>query len=390
VSDKATNCPHCGYPMNTPTSTKPRVRNGKPTKLPNGFGSIHRLSGKRRNPYRVRKTDKWIFDPVTGKTKQLYITIGYYPTREEAMIALSNYNQNPYDVKTNGITFEEAYNIFLPDKLKTYKNQSSARNLYMAFNHSLPLHKTKLRDIRPAHLENCILSADISESSKQHMKSFYNNFYDWAVSNDLVDKNYAKMMFPLGNPIKPKQKTDEEKNPFTNQEVQWLWENIDNYRFIDVILIQIYGGWRKSELCDILVENVHLDECYIVGGKKTEAGINRIVPIHNDIIPLIQKRLREAETLNSQYLFNDTKSKTGLHFTDNKYGKRFEQIMNVMGSEHNTHDCRRTFATCANKCKIDEHILKKMIGHKDPDIIELYTKRYKEELKKEIDKIIFV
>ena len=39
VSDKAAACPHCGYPMNSPTSTKPRIRNGKPTKLPNGFGT---------------------------------------------------------------------------------------------------------------------------------------------------------------------------------------------------------------------------------------------------------------------------------------------------------------------------------------------------------------
>lgn len=31
VSDKAVSCPNCGYPMNTPSSTKPRIRNGKPT-----------------------------------------------------------------------------------------------------------------------------------------------------------------------------------------------------------------------------------------------------------------------------------------------------------------------------------------------------------------------
>ena len=99
ISDKATACPHCGYPMNTPTSTKPRVRNGKPTKLPNGFGCVYKLPGKRRNPFRAIKTDKWIYDPVTGKSKQVRFTIGYYPTREAAMIALSNYNENPYDIK---------------------------------------------------------------------------------------------------------------------------------------------------------------------------------------------------------------------------------------------------------------------------------------------------
>ena len=91
VSDKAAACPHCGYPISSPTSTKPRIRNGKPTKLPNGFGCIYKLSGKRRKSFAVRITNKWIIDPVTGKAKQTYINIGYYSTREEAMIALAEF-----------------------------------------------------------------------------------------------------------------------------------------------------------------------------------------------------------------------------------------------------------------------------------------------------------
>jgi hypothetical protein len=89
VSDKAVSCPNCGYPMNRPSSTKPRIRNGKPTKLPNGYGSIVKLSGKRSKPFRAVKTDKWVFDPVTRRSKQIRFTIGYYTTREEAMIALA-------------------------------------------------------------------------------------------------------------------------------------------------------------------------------------------------------------------------------------------------------------------------------------------------------------
>ena len=55
------------------------------------------------------KTDKWIIDPVTGKSKQIRSTIGYYQSREDAMIALANYNENPYDIKADSITFSEVY-----------------------------------------------------------------------------------------------------------------------------------------------------------------------------------------------------------------------------------------------------------------------------------------
>lgn len=113
--------------MNCPTNTKPRIRNGKPTKLPNGFGCIYKLSGKRRKPFAARKTDKWIIDPTTGKAKQTYINIGYYSSREEAMIALANFNENPYDIKADSITFSEVYEKWNEGYFPTLSNPSSIR-----------------------------------------------------------------------------------------------------------------------------------------------------------------------------------------------------------------------------------------------------------------------
>ena len=46
-------------------------------KLPNGFGSVYKLSGNRRNPYRAIITIRWEINKDTGKWKQLRQTIGY-------------------------------------------------------------------------------------------------------------------------------------------------------------------------------------------------------------------------------------------------------------------------------------------------------------------------
>ena len=78
-------------------------------RLPNGFGNVSKLSGKRRNPWRARKTVGWVMDEATQKVKQTYVTIGYYPTRQLALQALSEYNANPYDLDANKITFAEVY-----------------------------------------------------------------------------------------------------------------------------------------------------------------------------------------------------------------------------------------------------------------------------------------
>ncbi len=74
---------------------------------PNGYGSVYKLSGKRRNPFMASKTIGWTDDgnPVRK-------AIGYYPDRKSALMALAAFNQSPYDLINKNITFSELYEIF--------------------------------------------------------------------------------------------------------------------------------------------------------------------------------------------------------------------------------------------------------------------------------------
>ena len=79
-------------------------------KLPNGFGSIYKLSGKRRRPWVAAKTFGWQFDEEGQRSQsRSRQVIGYFATRQEAMTALVQYNENPYDLDSNKITFSEVY-----------------------------------------------------------------------------------------------------------------------------------------------------------------------------------------------------------------------------------------------------------------------------------------
>lgn len=73
-------------------------------KNPNGYGSVVKLSGNRRNPFCARKTVGW-----NEKGQPIYKPVGYYKTRQEAMIALAEYNRNPYDIDLSKITMKELY-----------------------------------------------------------------------------------------------------------------------------------------------------------------------------------------------------------------------------------------------------------------------------------------
>ena len=73
-------------------------------KLPNGYGSVHKLKGKRRKPWRARITDGFVYDLVEDKQVQKYKTLGYYETKQKALQALAAYNENPYDLDADKIT----------------------------------------------------------------------------------------------------------------------------------------------------------------------------------------------------------------------------------------------------------------------------------------------
>ena len=62
VSDKALFCPHCGFPLKGTKEQKRRYI-PKRMRLPNGFGRITEIKGKKlRKPFRVMVT--------TGKTTE--------------------------------------------------------------------------------------------------------------------------------------------------------------------------------------------------------------------------------------------------------------------------------------------------------------------------------
>ncbi|MEG0618711.1 MAG: hypothetical protein RR557_05315 [Bacilli bacterium] len=81
--------------------------------------------------------------------------LGYFITKEEALIALTNYHEYPYDINIDMITFEEVYKRWSEDHFKK-SSKPSFRTYISAFNHSKLIHKIKFVDIRPNYLEGTI------------------------------------------------------------------------------------------------------------------------------------------------------------------------------------------------------------------------------------------
>ena len=97
-------------------------------RLPSGYGSIYKLSGNRRKPYRVRITTGWEVDMETMKCNQVRKTIGYAKTRQEAIQMLAEYHHHPLDLNETRTTFYEVYERYYKEYLEPYEYDKKKKN----------------------------------------------------------------------------------------------------------------------------------------------------------------------------------------------------------------------------------------------------------------------
>ena len=114
-------------------------------KNPNGFGTVVKLSGNRRNPYAVRKT--------AGRNEKgypIYINIGYAPTREQGLIMLSEYNKSPWDIDGAKVTFAQLFELW-KEKRMPKLGSSNASSLCSAYKHCEKLYSMKYNQVKSYH-----------------------------------------------------------------------------------------------------------------------------------------------------------------------------------------------------------------------------------------------
>lgn len=340
-------------------------------KKANGNGSISKLSGIRRKPYIARVTLGW--DEKTGR--QIRKTIGTYVTQKEAQKALIDYLDNPYDLDLSNILFKDVYEKW--SKLKYPKVSHSAILGYQsAYNNVEKLHNMKIKDIKARHLQEAIDSCSKGQATKKKIKFLFGQMFAYAMQNDIITKDYSEFV-DIG-----KASEESKREPFSNKEIELLWKHIDDIEFIDTILIMIYSGFRIGELLELETKNIDLVNMTMTGGLKTEAGKNRLVPIHPKIFPLIEKRYNK----DNQYLIINFKGKKMKY--DNYYKEKFIPIMEQLNMKHRPHDCRHTFATLLSNANANATAIKKMIGHESYTTTEkIYTHKDIEELRKNVELI---
>lgn len=340
-------------------------------KLPNGYGAIIKLSGRRRKPYAVRITVGW-----TDDGKQIRKYLGYYKTRQEAIKALADYNENPLDLATRDITFADLYKKWL-----TLKERGKAVTVCnnAAFMQLSALHNMTFADIRKRHIQAVIDGSSLSHSSKSRMKVLCNQLFKYAIDQEIVTTNFAALV-----ELPPAEQSELHK-PFTSAELDTLWQNTGDTG-ARIALILCYTGLRATELIQIKTSDVDLENRYMRGGIKTMASKNRVIPIAQKILPFIERLYNpDAEYL----LMSPRDGKPILaydRFRDHLWNN--SAVLKSLPTKHRPHDGRHTCATLMDDAEISLKTRQLILGHSSQDITNrVYTHKTIQQLIDAIDRI---
>ncbi len=320
-------------------------------KSPNGWGSIKKLKGNRRNPYMVEKTIGYHIvnpdaPPEEQKVKRDYYIIGYYHTRQEAMMALAEYNKAP--TSTENWTFEKVY--------EEWSKGRDTKNYDSPYRYFEPLYKARFKDLKTMDLEQAILKSNAKPTTKRMMKTLLNQMYKYALKYDIVNVDYASR-FAIQTP-----QTKIVRRLYTHEEIDVLKTNVGSPVAM-ITLVQLYSGMRISEVlsCEVDRENN-----LFKGGVKTKAGKNRIIPIHSAIQNIEIPRM-----------------------TVDMFQKALKQFNVKHNLNHTSHDARVTFISKADGLMSDT-TLKLLVGHEIHDVTKkVYTKKTIEELREAVEKICY-
>ena len=335
-------------------------------KLPNAYGSVYKLSGKRRNPWVARKTVGWKQIPKKLRAYPIYEYIGYYPTKSEALQALASYNEDPYDLHAKTITFEEVYEKWSEIHYATIKNSNGYKAAYKT---SEPLHNMKFQDIKLDHLQKVVDESGKNTPTLKTLKNLWGLMYDYAVIHEIVNPDKREMVKYV-NISKPGNPNSFDRKPFSKKEIKTLWDAQESNQYLSVVLMLIYTGVRIGELLDLEKKDIHLDErWFYVKESKTESGI-REVPIAEKLVLFFEYWMTKDDC---DYLISTPDGKPFQY--RNYYDSYWIPLMKDLNlSKYTPHCTRHTCISLLTEAGVDERVIQKIVGHKGQNVTQVvYT-----------------
>lgn len=357
-------CAYCG---------KKQILKTKSSKRANGEGSVRKMkSGKwiaevvlwyywdeeqeRRRPRTVSKSG---FDRKADASAYLPVL------REEGF---RQWGRKASNGSKRPETFAEVYETWLP----SHQASKSTLDCYKAaYKHFAPLHHQRMDEIYIDDLQECLDECPKGKRTKENMKALCGLLYKHAIPRQYVTKDLILSQYLTIH----EKATEGKRTGLTRDELNRIEASIGHVPYADYIFCFCYLGFRPSEALDLRVEHYNRAEKYFIGGAKTEAGKDRIVPVS----PRIQKHIdRLVKDKIGGYVFCDPEGNRFdlRRFREDYFAPALASI-GITEEERNArlltpHCCRHTFANLLRDTKGADKNKLSLIGHSSQEMLRQY------------------
>lgn len=281
------------------------------------------------------------------------------------------------------------------------------KNYLLAWHRLQPIHKVNIVDLKTQQIQNVIdiylkthqqmnmkgellyignkgekttkntgvpkMVKPLSKGTVKQMVILLGKIYKVALANDWAMKDYSEYVSysHIGQ-----SREGNNRSRFSDVQLAYLFDKLnsdigtDNY--IDYIICMCYLNFRVTEFLSITPNQFYVSDDnipYFQAGMKTEAGTNRIVPVHPKILSIV----RNCLSRNGETVFCDKTNSKPLSY--NKFRYHFDKNIKALGlsDEFTPHSCRRTFSTRLSASGASETDLIALMGHTS---IEVDRKHY--------------
>lgn len=359
IPDDAVLCCYCGKKF-VIDRRAPKRGNGQGTAFKRGaYWYCQVTTGKKESPPIDLKNPP----PEAKKPRQMIRkTKGGFKTKAEALAYCSTLAGKKEEPK---VTLQQLYDAWEPWYSPRIASGTMAgyKSAYAYFS---SLSDRNITEITAADLQGCMDACDKGKRTHQNMKVVAGLLWKYAKDKHYVAQVESENLYTGKGRSK-------KREALTEKEVELFRNAIGKERYADYIYALCYLGYRPGEFLEIRKGQVFKEgkTYFIREGIKTEAGRDRIIPVHKNIESIIKDRLKVEGTdlLFPMYVFDRKGAFCGFKQMTDSYFREFvfKRISGRIGVTEGKvpYSARHTFSNKLKAATGDDIDKAALMGHSD-------------------------
>ena len=263
------------------TSSAPR----KPKRSANGTGSAY----KRGNGWTAEAVVGWrelpdnLMDPSNTRQRiPIKKTKAGFPTKAAALAYIPTLKNQADE---SPLTLQQVWDAWEP-WYSPRVDKSTMSGYRAAYHYYESISGKRIALITAADLQACMDACPRGKRTHQNMKVVAGLLWKYARDKHIVAQVESENLYTGKGASK-------KREALTDFEVEKIRQAIGSIRYAEYVYALCYLGYRPGEMLEIRKDQVveHNGRLFIIEGKKTDAGRDRTVPVHQKIESIIRSRL---------------------------------------------------------------------------------------------------